>query len=119
MTEQKPPDRAADSPALPEDNPSRRTEKKLARNVGGRLGGHVPVQGEQEGCTHLSNQLLLLLLTLLIPALQVPLKLGFHGLQVHLQSKLGILGGLKLVLQLLELGLHLFYLLLQGPLRLL
>lgn len=74
---------------------------------------------EREGHTHLSDQLLLLLLTLLIPALKVPLELGLHGLQVHLQPQLRILSGLQLILQLLELGLHLLHLLLQGPLGLL
>ncbi|TNN69483.1 hypothetical protein EYF80_020317 [Liparis tanakae] len=43
----------------------------------------------------------------------VSVKLGLHGLHVDLQTQFGVLCGLQLVLQLLQLSSHLLYLLLQ------
>lgn len=60
-----------------------------------------------------------LLLVLLIPGLQVALELAPEGLHVDLQPQLGVFCRLQLVLQLLQLGLHLLHLGFQGPLGLL
>ena len=56
---------------------------------------------------------------LLVPCLEVPLKLYFKGLHVDLQPQLGVFRRLQLVLKLFQLGLHLLHLGLQGPLGLL
>lgn len=62
--------------------------------------------------TYLFNQQPLLFLILLISGLQVPLKLGLHGLHVDLQAKLGIFCSLEFIFQLLQLGPHFLHLLL-------
>lgn len=63
---------------------------------------------------YLFQQLSPLFLALLISGQLVPVKLGLEGLHVDLQTQLGVLRELQLVLQLLHLSLHLLQLLLHG-----
>lgn len=68
---------------------------------------------------YLSLELPPLLFILLIPGLEIALKLAPEGLHVDLEPQLGIFCCLQLVLQLLQLGLHLLHLGFQGSLGLL
>ena len=80
-------------------------------------------EAEEEVCVcqppHLFDQRSLLLLAHLVAAGQVAVVLRLHGLHVDLQPQLGVLRGLQLVLQLLQLHAHLLQLLVLAPLGLL
>lgn len=79
----------------------------------------LPKKGPLCSSLYLFDQRPLLLLVLFVSGLQVPVELGLHGLHVDLQTQLGVLRGLQLVLQLLQLSPHLLQLLIQSPLGLL
>ena len=89
-----------------------RSERRRLSNKAG-VGGGVCQQ------PHLFDQRSLLLLSHLVAAGQVAVVLRLHGLHVDLQTQLGVLRGLQLVLQLLQLHAHLLKLLVLAALRLL
>lgn len=59
---------------------------------------------------YLPLQLPPLFLILLVPGLEIPLKLALECLHVDLQPQFGIFGGLQLILQLFQLRFHLLHL---------
>lgn len=79
----------------------------------------VPPSSPSPNPGYLPLELPALLLILLVPGLQVSLKLALEGLHVDLQPQLGIFCRLQLIFQLLQLGLHFLHLGFQGPLGLL